>query len=108
MLAWVESVNFAGVLAVAFLPSLIAVGVFYAIRATPWSHFRLVGLAPLGPGFLLGLVFFQELSRPGVKEFLGVGGKKTALYLLVLAVPLFTAGFLVWQDMRTRRLETRR
>lgn len=108
MLAWVESFNLAGILAVALFPSLAAVGLFYLVRATPWSAFRLVSLAPLGPGFLLGLVFLQELNRPGVKEYLGVGGKKTALYLLILVVPMLTTVFLAWQELKMRRLENHR
>ena len=105
MLAWVESVGFGEVLSLAFLPSLLSLGLFYGIRSSPWSFARLVSLAPLGPAVAIGVAIFQDLARPGVKEYLGVGGKKTVIYGLILLIPVLTTCFLIWQDAKTRHLE---
>ena len=94
-----------GVLAVAFIPACVAIGLFYFLRSTKWSYLRLVAVAPLGLGAFIGFYLFQELGRPGVHEYLGIGGKKSMFYALMFILPAIAFAFLVWQDWQTRRIE---
>ena len=58
-------------------------------------------------GFFTGLSLFRELSRPGVKDYLEVGGKKSLVYALMFIVPAMAFCFILWQDWQTRRIESR-
>lgn len=106
-LGWIEQVELWGVFALVFVPSALACWLFGWLKSTRFTYLRLLAVAPLGLGFFVGLSGFLDLNRPGIREYLGVGIKKSALYGSTFVLPVVTLAALVVMESRVRTIEAR-
>lgn len=95
-------------LAVILGPALVALGLYFGLRNLKATYLRFLSLAPLGLAVWIGIQAQVEMTRPGIKEYLGIGFKSSIAYGLIILLPLIAGLWICFEEFKLLKLDTRR